>query len=217
MFVGHYAAAFGAKAAFPRAPLWSLVGAAQLLDLGFSGLLIAGVEKYRVDMSLPGNPFDLYQMPWTHSLPAAIVWSLAAAGVAILCKLPARIAAVIGSVVFSHWILDFLVHRPDLELWFGGDKVGLGLWNAPVAEMGLEMGLLALCAGAWIARRKEGNQAAWPALLFLGLLVALGIMFVLPAPPESPMITGISGLILFTFITALAWPIDRAWRAPDAD
>ena len=83
--------------------------------------------------------------------------------------------------------------------------------------MGLEMGLLALGAAAWVARRKEGNQAAWPAVLFLGLLVALGIMFVLPAPPESPFVTGVSGLIMFTFITALAWPIDRAWRAPDDD
>lgn len=116
MFVGHYAAGFAAKAAFPRAPLWTLIGASQLLDVGFSTLMIFGAEKFRVDPELPGNPFDLYHMPWTHSLPAALAWSLAAAGLARLAKLPLHICAVIGAVVFSHWILDLLVHRPDLEL-----------------------------------------------------------------------------------------------------
>src|SRR5690606_9928788 len=112
------------KAAAPRAPLWTLVGAAQLLDIAFSGFLGAGLEKFRVDQSLPGNPLDLYQMPWSHSLPAAIGWSLLAAGAA-RALVPWRTAAVIGAVVFSHWLLDWLVHRPDLELWFGGPRAGL--------------------------------------------------------------------------------------------
>jgi len=217
MFVGHYAAGFAAKAAFPRTPLWAVIGAAQLLDVGFSTLIIFGVEKFRVDPALPGNPFDLYHMPWTHSLPAALVWSALAAGAARLAKLPLHICGVIAAVVFSHWILDFLVHRPDLALWPGGTKVGLGFWNAPTAEMAFEMGLLMLGGAAWVARREDFRQTSWPAVLYLGLLAVLAIMFALPAPPPSdPVYTGVFGLVLFAFVTALAWPVDRSWRPASA-
>ncbi len=217
MFVGHYAAGFAAKAAFPRAPLWSLICASQLLDIGFSTLIIFGVEKFRIDTTLLGNPFDLYDMPWTHSLPAALIWSLLAAGAARLARMPWHLCAVIATVVFSHWLLDFLVHRPDLALWPDGPKVGLGLWNLPVPEMGLEMALLMLGGAAWVAKREDFNQTAWPALLYLGLLAALGIMFTLPAPPPSdPVYTGIFGIVLSLFVTALAWPVDRSWRPVNA-
>jgi len=216
MFIGHYAAALAAKAAAPRAPLWGLMGAAQLMDIAFSGFLIAGLERFRVDPSLPGNPAVLEHMPWSHSLPAALVWSAAAAGLARLLDLPWRICAVIGGVVFSHWILDWITHRPDLELWFGGPKVGLGLWNLPVAEMALEVGLVAVAGAAWVARRKEGHQSAWPAILYLTLLCGLAVLFALPSPPpESQVFMGVSGIVMFLVIAGLAWPIDRSWRRPD--
>ncbi|HYE42958.1 MAG TPA: hypothetical protein VEA15_06135 [Caulobacteraceae bacterium] len=216
MFIGHYAAAFGAKALAPRAPLWTLVGAAQLLDVAFSGFLIAGLERFRVDPSLPGNQLVLEHMPWSHSLPAAVLWSVLAAALARMI-VPWRVAAIIGGVVFSHWILDWITHRPDLGLWFDGPKVGLGFWNLPVAEMAFEMSLLTLAAGAWIARRKEGHQSAWPALLFLTMLCGLAVLYALPAQePDNAVYAGVMGLVLFGVVTALAWPIDRSWRAPDA-
>ena len=217
MFIGHYAAAFAAKAAAPRAPLWTLMGAAQLLDIAFSGFLVAGLERFSVDPSLPGNQAVLEHMPWSHSLPAALGWSVLAAVLARLLDLPWRIGAVIGGVVFSHWILDWIAHRPDLALWFGGPKVGLGFWNLPVAEMALEVGLLAVAAAAWIARRKEGAQSAWPGILYLGLLCALAVMFALPSPPpDDRVFTGVFGIVMFLVVAALAWPIDRSWRKPDA-
>lgn len=217
MFIGHFATALGAKALAPRAPLWTLVGASQLLDVAFSGFLIAGLERYSVDPALPGNQLVLEHMPWSHSLPAAILWAVLAT-VAARALVPWRTAGVIGAVVFGHWLLDWLVHRPDLGLWFTGPKVGLGFWNLPVAEMAFEMSLLALGAGAWIARRKEGHQSAWPAMLYLTMLCALAVLFALPAQePDNAVYTGIFGLLLFGVVTALAWPIDRSWRKPDAD
>lgn len=130
MFVGHYAAALAAKAIEPRAPLWTLAAGCQLVDIGWSAFIIAGVERASVDPSLPGSSLVLEHMPWTHSLPMTFVWSAGAALLAlVLLRLPLRASVLIGLTVASHWVLDFLVHRPDLELWFGGDKVGLSWWN----------------------------------------------------------------------------------------
>ena len=63
MFVGHYSASLAAKAAEPRAPLWSYFIASQLLDVGWSILVALGIEKVRVDPMLPGSVFDLYFRP----------------------------------------------------------------------------------------------------------------------------------------------------------
>ena len=116
MFVGHYAAAMAAKAIEPKAPMWTLAAASQLVDIGWSTFIIAGVERARVDPTLPGSTLVLYDMPWTHSLPAALVWSVAAALlVKLLLRLPNLASVMVGLTVFSHWLLDFLVHRPDLE------------------------------------------------------------------------------------------------------
>ncbi len=117
MFVGHYSAALAAKAAEPRAPLWTYVIGCQLLDVGWSSLIMTGTEKVSFDPSLPGSALVLEHMPWTHSLPASLLWSLAAAlAVRFAMKLPWRAAIFVGLVMFSPWLLDLAVHRPDLKL-----------------------------------------------------------------------------------------------------
>lgn len=210
MFVGHYSAALAAKAVEPRAPLWTVVAAAQLIDIGWSVLVMGGIEKLRIDPSLPGSTLDLYYMPWTHSLPAVIVWSLAAL---VLCrfvlKLGWRASTVVGLVVFSHWALDFLVHRQDLLLWFGGEKVGLGWWNYPVPEQALEIGLLALAGMAWAWTRGRDRAGVWPALTFVAALLALQIIaMVMPQNPDTFQF-GMNALIVYLVVTALAWVLDR--------
>lgn len=205
MFIGHYAAALAAKTLEPRAPLWTYLGACQLVDIGWSGLVMTGVEKVRIDPTLPGSPLDLYFMPFTHSLPGALLWSLAAflVGRAVL-RLPLRAAAFLGLAVFSHWVLDLIVHRPDLELWFGGEKVGLSLWNLPVPEMTLEIGLLALAGAAWAASRARAGLGAWPAILFLGALVTLQIAVELTPLPSDPVALGATVLAAYLLVIALA-------------
>jgi hypothetical protein len=210
MFVGHYSAALAAKAAEPRAPLWTYVIGCQLLDVGWSILIMTGVEKVRVDPSLPGSSLVLYDMPWTHSLPGALAWSLAGAlAVRWALKLPWRAAAFVGLAVFSHWILDLLVHRPDLELWFGGAKVGFGLWNYPVPEQAVEIGLLAVAGAFWTGQRIRAGRRAWPAALFLALLVAVQIVAMLMPPGGDAAQMGIMALAVYLVIGAIAWLIDR--------
>jgi hypothetical protein len=207
MFVGHYAAAMAAKAIEPKAPMWTLAAAAQLVDIGWSSLIIAGVEHARVDPTLPGSALVLYDMPWTHSLPAAFAWSVGAALlVMLLLRLPIWASAVVGLTVFSHWLLDLLVHRPDLALWPGGEKVGLALWNYPVPEQALEIGLIAVCGAAWVASRKSLGRLAWPAIAFIGFLVALQIVAMIfpQTAGELPPQAGITILAIYLVVVAVA-------------
>jgi hypothetical protein len=211
MFAGHYAAAFAAKAAEPKAPLWTLVAGCQLIDIGWSIFIATGIEHAEANPSLPGSAFVLSDMPWTHSLPAVIVWSVAAgflSGAAL--RLSMRAAVLIGAVVFSHWLLDLLVHRPDLELFPNGPKVGLGLWNLPVPEQAVEMGLLAISGIFWGASRKSLGQSAWPAALFMAFLVALQIVVMFVPMPAGPLGVqqGLSALAVYILATLLAVPLD---------
>ncbi|MFN3511812.1 MAG: metal-dependent hydrolase [Phenylobacterium sp.] len=210
MFVGHYAAAVAAKAAEPRAPLWTYVIAAQLVDIGWGGLVMAGVEKVRIDPTLPGSALDLYHMPWTHSLPAALAWSLAGALLARhALRLSWRPAVFVGLVVFSHWLLDLLVHRPDLELWFGGPKAGFGLWNYPVPEQAVEIGLLGLGAAAWAWVRGRAGRSLWPVLVFLAALVAVQIVAMLMPGGGDMVGLGATAIAVYLVLAALAWALDR--------
>ena len=213
MFVGHYAAALAAKAVQPKAPLWTYVLGAQLIDVAWSGLVLAGVEKVSFDAHLPGSALVLSHMPYTHSLPAAVIWSLAAGILAtVLLKLPRAAGIAIGLVVLSHWGLDFLVHRPDLALGFGGPKVGLGLWNHPVPEQAVEMGLLAIAASAWGWRRGLQGHDGWAAPLFVGFLLVLQLVAMLAPPIGSPAHMAVSSLSAYLLATLFAWLMDQTER-----
>jgi membrane-bound metal-dependent hydrolase YbcI (DUF457 family) len=129
MFVGHYSASLVAKRVAPRLPLWALLLAAQAVDVAWAVFILTGVESVRI---VPGytatNPLDLYHMPYTHSLPAAALWSVAVAlpawAWARRSQPPARawrLAWVLGAVVFSHWWLDLIVHVPvSRSAWDSG-------------------------------------------------------------------------------------------------
>ena len=207
MFAGHYATALAAKAIEPRAPLWTLIAGAQLVDIGWSALVIAGIETGRMDPELPGSALILEYMPWTHSLPAAIVWSLGAVLLArLLLRLPMRAAAVIGAVVFSHWMLDLLVHRPDLELYPSGPKLGFALWNMEVLEQAVEIGLLGLGAMFWAGQRVRLGQPVWPAAVFFCLLVADQIIAMLMPEAAADTLAGFSpsALAVYLVLTVVA-------------
>ena len=204
MFVGHYAAAMAAKAIEPKAPMWTLAAASQLVDIGWSAFIITGVEHASVDPSLPGSTLVLDYMPWTHSLPAALAWSAGAALlVMVLLHLPIWASVAVGLTVFSHWLLDLLVHRPDLALWPGGERVGLALWNYPVIEQAVEIGLIAICGAAWVASRKTLGRFAWPAIAFIGFLVVLQIVAMLSPQPEGPLEAASGATILAIYLVVV--------------
>lgn len=215
MFVGHYSASMFAKAAEPRAPLWSYFIASQLLDVGWGAFVILGIEKVRVDPNLPGSVFDLYDMPWTHSFLAAVVWSLAGAFLfKKLLRLPSRAAVFIGLVVFSHWVLDLVVHRPDLLLWPGGPKVGFGLWNYPVFEEAIEMGLVAIAATVWAASSVRRGEAEWRAAALILLMTAMQAFVIVIPPNGNHIVIGAATLAAYAILAVGAWWAERAPKHP---
>ena len=163
MFVGHYGPSFAAKALKRPIPLWVLFLAVQLLDVCWSIFVLLGVEKVRI---VPGftatNPLDLYYMPYTHSLVGALVWSMLAAFVYKLvrgARASSSAALIVALAVFSHWILDLIVHRPDLAIYDDTLKVGFGLLNYKGAEFAMEIALLVI--GIALYLKRNVIKSAW--------------------------------------------------------
>jgi hypothetical protein len=204
VYIGHFAPALAVAAATPDAPrLGTLFAAAQLVDLAFFAFVILGVEHMRV---VPGitamNPMDLYHMPYTHSLLAATLWGL---GFGLVVWLVARnLSAGIWAavVVASHWLLDLLVHRPDLT-WSGAPpKLGLGLWDYPLAAIPLELALVGL--GFWLFLRNSRGPVGPPLILLAAMLLFQAIAWFGPQPREYSDALPLTALASYAILIALA-------------
>ena len=207
MFIGHYGVSFAAKRAEPAIPLWVLFLAVQLLDVLWAPFVLLGIEKVRI---VPGitasNPLDLYYMPYTHSLLAAIGWSVVAFLVYRAVRpVPPRAAAIVGLAVFSHWVLDFLVHRPDLPLYDNTAKVGLGLWNLPALALGLEA--LLLFGAMWLYLRHTARRTAM--LVFGVIMLGIQAYVFFGPPPASDKAAAATALIAYAVFAMVIRALER--------
>jgi hypothetical protein len=209
VFVGHYGVSFAASRADRRLPLWLTFLAVQWVDILWSVFVLLGVEKVRI---VPGitatNALDLYYMPYTHGLLTSLGWAVLVALAYAWLARPAgqwRSGALLGAAVFSHWILDLVVHRPDLPLWGDSAKVGLGLWNHPVPAFLLEAAVL-VCGIVlyWPLLPGRARRIALGLLGLAMLLIQLRVFFAM-APP-SPRQTAVMALV---FYVAFAWAAYR--------
>lgn len=222
MFIGHFGVAIAAKRFAPRTSLAAMVFAAEFLDLLWPILLLAGFEHVRV---VPGitkvQPLDFYDYPFSHSLTMVLCWAAAVALIYYLARHYVRGAWVLAILVVSHWVLDFVSHRPDMPLWPGGPKLGLGLWNSWMASILVEV---VLFGGAiWLylkhtrARDRVGIWAFWSlvALLSLGWVAAL----LAPPPPDVHQLA-VGSLSLWITVPWAAWadahrePLPAAGASP---
>ena len=204
MFIGHFAVGLASKRAAPKASLGVLMIAPNLLDLLWPGFVLLGWERVRID---PGNtaftPLDFVNYPISHSLLTACGWGILFAAIYWMRSHYRRGAIVLGFGVVSHWILDFLVHRPDLPLYPGGPRVGLGLWNSVPAAVAVELALYA--AGAWLylsttrSRDRTGSYSLGAFLLF-GLLVYVANAAGPPPPNARAVAIGALAIWLRTAI-----------------
>ncbi|HTP28804.1 MAG TPA: hypothetical protein VMK12_24480, partial [Anaeromyxobacteraceae bacterium] len=160
MFIGHFAVGLAAKRLTPRTSLGTLFAAAQLLDLVWPVLVLLGVETVQV---VPGTTafdrLDFVNYPWTHSLLMAMVWATAFALVYRQRKGSGQGVWVVGGLVLSHWVLDFVSHRPDLPLAPGALKVGLGLWNSVPATVVVEGVLFSVGVALYATGTRARNRA----------------------------------------------------------
>ena len=181
--------------------------AAQLIDFGFFGFVLLGVEHLRL---VPGitasNWLDLYDMPYTHSLLGTGVW---AAGFAALIGLIFRshqAALIAALVVVSHWLVDYLVHRPDLTLAGSPPKLELGLWNTPLIERPLELGMAFGALAFYIARtRPASTRAGWALGVFVVVLALVqAVDWFGPRTTVVDASLPLTALTAYSVLTALA-------------
>jgi hypothetical protein len=207
MFLGHFALGFAFKRAVPRVNLATLFAAAQLPDLVWPVLVAAGLERVEIAPGITAfTPLDFISYPWSHSLLLVVLWGLAFGAVHFLRARNGGAAIVLASLVLSHWVLDYVSHRPDMPLYPGGARYGLGLWHSVALTVLVEGTLFAI--GAWLyaqaTRRRDGQgQFAFVSLMCVFVLAYVGN--ILSAPPSVDAIWSgalVGGLLL------LAW---AAW------
>jgi hypothetical protein len=217
MFVGHYSVAFAVKSEKNRIPLWVLFVAVQLLDFLWAPFVLLGIEKMRIAPGITAaNPLDLYYMPYTHSLLGALLWS----GLALIVYKIASgtkdytAASFVGLAVFSHWILDLIVHRPDLAIYDDTWKVGFGLWNYKASEFGLEVAILIGGIVIFLRRNVVSSRLRRFAIGIFGLLLILtqaGNTFG-SRPLSSDRAVAITALISYTIFGATAFFLEDKKR-----
>lgn len=198
MFIGHFGIGFGARAAAPRASLGTLFLAAQFLDLLWAALLLAGIERVRIE---PGatvvSPLVAEHMPFSHSLLAVLGWALLLALAYRFLRRDDRGALVVGLAVLSHWLLDALVHRPDLPLWPGSAVLaGLTLWDSLPATLAVELSLFVLGVRLYLGTtRPRDGIGTWGlgGLIVLLVVIYAGNLFG-PPPPDAMAIAWVGQL-----------------------
>lgn len=211
MFAGHFAVGFMGKRAAPGMSLGTLFLGAQWADLLWATLLLAGIEDVRINPGATAStPLAFVHYPWSHSLAAMLAWSLAAGFAYAALRRDRRGAIVLALVVASHWLLDALVHVPDLLLWPGGTTAaGLGLWNHRVAGFALEMLLLASGAMLYLrATRPLDAAGRWG---LAGLVAALALLqagTLSGTPPPGKAAVAWVGEAQWLFVAWAYW-VDR--------
>jgi hypothetical protein len=185
MFAGHFGLAAAVKSRTPDVPLWALMLSTQLLDVAFVPMLLSGKETIETASGEnAGYGHSIIHADYTHSLVGALFIALLAGIIAQLLWRK-RSGLIIGGVVFSHWLLDLLVHRADLPLLPGHADglplLGFGLWRLPAVSIGLEALLVA--AGALLYGREltaavpaEKKRMALAAGVWMAVLLVLSLV-----------------------------------------
>lgn len=207
MFVGHLAVALAAKKVEPRVPLGAAVAAAWGLDLIWPVLLLFGLETARIEPGITAfTSLEFVSYPWSHSLLMAVAWSLVGAFVGRVLHRSWGVGAVLGALVLSHWVLDLVVHAPDLPLWPGGPAVGIGLWDSIPGTILVEGTLMTTCL--WLYASATAPRDAVGRWALVGLVTVTGLIWVTQPwapPPPSMQAVAVAGFALWLFVLWAMW------------
>lgn len=200
MFIGHFAVALAAKRAVPEVSLGTLFLAAQLADLVWPTLVLLGFEAFAVQQGITAvTPLEFIHYPYSHSLVGMAAWGLLLAILYLVARRDLRAAAIIFALVLTHWVLDFITHRPDLPLTVGGDgRYGLGLWHSRLGTVAVEGALFAACVWLYASSTKAADRTGrWAFVALVAFLVLIYLANVFGPPPPS--------------IGAVAWSAQAIW------
>ncbi len=190
----------------PRISLGTTVLAAMLPDLLWGIFLIAGIEHVHFKPGIgAANYLEASNIALSHSLLMDAIWAVALASIYYLRRRYPRGAWVLFFAVLSHWLLDFLSHRPDMPLAPGVHRYfGLGLWASIPATVLIEGGFwlaaVMLYARATRPKNRVGVYVFWSVVVLLTLAWSNNIA---GPPPPNPSTAGVTSLIFFS--TAVAW------------
>ena len=157
MFLGHFGVAFAAKKAAPKTSLGTLVFAAQFADMLWPILLLLGVERVRIVPGLlPASPFDFTSYPISHSLVAQLGWGALLGLIYFAIRRDARSALLVGGLVPTHWVLDFVAHRPDMPIYPGGPRVRTR--NVEFHSLDDFSGVRSVCGGDRALHQRDSRE-----------------------------------------------------------
>lgn len=204
MFIGHWAPALAVAATRKKPGLATLFIAAQLIDWAFFGFLLLGWEHMRFTPGITVmNPMDLYDMPASHSLKGTLGFAMVFFGLVWLLTKDRTAGVFAAAVVVSHWLLDLLVHAPDLTITGSPPRLGLGLWNYPWIEMPLELGITFGALWLYMKKRRPAEGRAY--ILGVILLLFQAINWFAPAAAEVTAGTSLLAMFAYGLATAAAW------------
>lgn len=212
MFLGHVAVGLAGKRIAPSVSLGTWLSSAQLLDLLWPLFLLAGLEHVRIAPGItPFTPLDFYDYPITHSLVGALGWALLFAAGWFMARRNLRVALLLAAGVLSHWLLDFLSHRPDMPILPHGPYVGLGLWSSIPATLAVELAMFAAELWLYLAGGGNGRRRVsfW---LLIGFVVVAYFAAAFGPPPPDVRTLAVSALAIWLLIPWLWWA-DRAQRS----
>ena len=213
MFAGHVGAGLAIGHMERRVNVGLFVAAALFLDMILWLFVLLGWESVAIPSNFASTHQVEFLFPYSHSLASSVVWSvLAAAGAWVVCAHlgPARVrvALLIAAAVFSHWLLDLLVHRPEMPLAGAASPVvGLGLWNSmPVALVAegavVVLGMLLFIPGGGLPR---GRSVAIAVLSLVVLVFTVLGMTLAPPPPSGAAMAGSTLVTLVAVCALVAW------------
>ena len=208
MFIGHYALAFGSRKIDKLPSLAIMFIAVQFLDLLWPVLVLTGIESVQIEAGNTAiTPLNFISYPYSHSLLMAVVWGILFAAVYFSFTKNKRGSVLLACLVVSHWVLDFITHRADLQLSpFSEMKVGLGLWNHPALAIVIETGLF--LGGVYIYFKETvitRKIAFWSLVI---LFIAIHFMNLFGPPPSSVAAVAWSANLMWLFVL-WAWWIEK--------
>jgi len=210
MFIGHFALGYAAKRWAPQLSLATLFAAAVFADLLWPLFVAAGIEHVRI---VPGatasTPLEFISYPYSHALTSLILWGVVSGWLVARPYHRARIFVVILALVVSHWLLDVITHIPDMPLYPGGPRYGLGLWNSVIGTAFVESAMFVAGVAIYArATRPRDGVGRWA---FVGLTTFLLVGFIVNAnasPPPSVRALWMMAIALGALTLALAWWAD---------